>query len=73
MDAELNQDLEAMGWRMNERLSTTIQGLYNRFELKSSLCRMESRLVETMHDMQIELLRAFAVASEDQTIQLRRR
>ncbi len=33
---------------------------------------LENGLVEAMHDMQTELLRVFAAASEDETIPLRK-
>ena len=55
MDADVKQYLEAMEGRMNERFRKLESGL-------------EARLVETMREVQTELLRAFATASEDQTI-----
>ena len=59
MDADLKQYLEAMEGRLNQLVSMKIEGVQN-------------GLVEAMRDMQTELLRAFAAASEDETIPLRK-
>ena len=73
MDAELKEYLEAMEGRLNEHINRTFKGLENGREGHGNgLEGLESRLVEKMRDMQTELLRVFAAASEGQTIQLRK-
>lgn len=66
MDADLKHHLEAMEGRLNQHFNTMLKGLENRLEA------LENLLVEKMRDIQTELLRVFAAASECQTIQFRK-
>jgi hypothetical protein len=84
MDADLKQYLEAMEGRRNEHFNTTLKGLEDSIKgrgngleglgnrLADRVSGLEGRLVETMRDVQNELLRVFAEASEDETIRLRK-
>lgn len=66
MEADLKQYLEAMEGRLNEQFN----GLESRLEQRLVVLEngLERCLVETMREVQTELLRVFAAASGDQTI-----
>lgn len=59
MDSDLKEYLEAMEGRLNEHVTTKLEGL-------------ENGLAEALRDTQTELLRGFAAFSEGQTIRLRK-
>jgi CHASE3 domain sensor protein len=74
METRINGRMDGMETRINERMDGRMEAMETRINerMETMETRINERMVETMRDMQTELLRGMAAYSESVTIRVRK-